>query len=142
MKEPTAFINEAAEAETVEHEHEEQLRLLDELEEAVSRHATAGEVGRLLDHFVEHANAHFLSEQLLMRRSAYEAYAAHVFEHDMLMSQARLFLQQVSKGEFEGARNFVGALRDWLQAHMKTTDAAFEEYLNRMSDVRRAEGEE
>ena len=142
MKEPTAFVNEAAEAETVEHEHEEQLRLLDELEEAVSRHATAGEVGRLLDHFLEHANAHFLSEQLLMRRSAYEAYAAHVFEHDMLMSQARLFLQQVSKGEFEGAQSFVGALRDWLQAHMKTTDAAFEEYLNQMSDVRRAEGEE
>jgi hemerythrin len=142
MKDTAAHINEAAEAESVEHEHEEQLHLLDELGEAVARHATAGEVGRLLDHFVEHANAHFLSEQLLMRRSAYEAYAAHVFEHDMLMSQARLFLQRVSKGEFDDARNFVAALRDWLLAHMKTTDAALEEYLNLMSDVRRARGEE
>ena len=142
MKDAVAHVNEAAEAETVGHEHEEQLRLLDELGEAVGRHATAGEVGRLLDHFVEHANAHFLSEQLLMRRSAYEAYAHHVFEHDMLMSQARLFLQRVAKGEFDDARNFVSALRDWLLAHMKTTDAAFEEYLNLVSDVRRAGGEE
>lgn len=131
MKETFALMNEAEEATTIEHEHEAQLRLLVELEEAVARHATAGEVGGLLDQFVEHANAHFLSEQILMRNSAYEAYEAHVFEHDMLMSQARRFLQRVAKGEFEDAQGFVEALRGWLLAHMKTTDAAFEEYLKR-----------
>jgi hemerythrin-like metal-binding protein len=106
------------------------LRLLVEIDEAVSRRASAGEMGGLLDLFVEHANAHFLSEQLLMRNHAYQAYEAHVFEHDMLLSQARTFLKRVSEGEFEDARLFVGSLRDWLLVHMKTTDAAFEEYLS------------
>ena len=131
MKDISTYVNQAGEAATVEHEHEAQLRLLVEIEDAVERRASAGEIGGLLDQFVEHANAHFLSEQLLMRNHAYQAYEAHVFEHDMLMSQARTFLQRVSEGQFNDAQQFVGALRDWLLLHMKTTDAAFEEYLVR-----------
>jgi hemerythrin len=45
------------------------------------------------------------------------------------MSQARRFLKNVETGETEDAREFVEMLRKWLVIHMKTTDAAFETFL-------------
>jgi hemerythrin len=111
--------------------HETQLALLNQIEKEVMRGAGPGAVAQLLDHFVEHANAHFLSEQLLMRDSSYSDYEPHVFEHDLILSQARQFLKDVETGETAGACEFVVTLRDWLVRHMRTTDAALESYLNR-----------
>ncbi len=119
----------------VHDEHAAQLALLDQIEADVLRGANAGEVGRLLDHFIEHANAHFLSEKILMRNSAYAAYEQHVMEHDLLLSQARQFLADVEVGDVTDARAFVAALRNWLVIHMNTTDAAFESYLGQQSEA-------
>lgn len=110
-------------------EHVTQLALLDRIEDSVSRGLEARKVARLLDHFLEHANAHFLSEQLLMRNTAYAAYEQHVAEHDQLMSEARGFLKSIETSEMEDARDFLVKLRNWLVIHMNTTDAAFESYL-------------
>ncbi len=113
----------------VEDEHVAQLAILNRIEEKVAAGAGPDEVGPLLDHFVQHANAHFLSEQLVMRNSAYAAYDQHVLEHDLLMSQARQFLSDVREGKAGDARAFVVNLRNWLVVHMKTTDAALDAYL-------------
>lgn len=110
-------------------EHIAQLALLDEIEESVARGFGMRKVARLLDHFLEHAKAHFFSEQLLMRNTAYAAYEQHAAEHDKLMAGARGFLKSIEAGEVEDARAFLINLRNWLVDHMKTTDAAFESYL-------------
>jgi hemerythrin-like metal-binding protein len=129
MKTARPAIEDEATYGLIGEEHGVQLALLDEIEKAVARGEGTREVGRLLDHFVEHANAHFLSEQLLMRHSAYGAYEQHVAEHDLLMSQARRFLKNVETGATDDAREFVTMLRNWLTVHVKTTDAAFETFL-------------
>ena len=130
----------AASAVGIEHEHEAQMKLLDQIERAVLADAGTKTVGPLLDDFVEHANAHFLSEQLLMRNHAYAAYEQHVREHDMLLAQARQFMRDVSLGKITDAYWFVASLRNWLTVHMKTTDAAFETYLE-MLDQKDSQGE-
>ncbi len=88
----------------VEDEHVAQLAILNRIEDRVAGGAGPDEVGPLLDHFVEHANAHFLSEQIVMRNSAYAAYDQHVLEHDLLVSQARQFLSDVREGKTGDAR--------------------------------------
>ena len=123
-------------------EHAAQLALLAEIEEAVASGAGPGVVGPLLDHLVQHANAHFLSEQILMRNSAYAAYDQHVLEHDLLMSRAREFLADLGGGKTEDARPFVLNLRNWLVVHMQTTDAAFETYLEGQAPAAPDEGSE
>ena len=140
MKDVTTQTDFAASAVGIEHEHEAQLRLLDQIERAVLADAGAGTVGPLLDDFVEHANAHFLSEQILMRNHAYAAYEQHVREHDMLLAQARQFMRDVAQGKITDAYWFVASLRNWLTVHMKTTDAAFETYLE-LLDEGESEGE-
>jgi hemerythrin-like metal-binding protein len=117
MKERAAELKERVEAKA------------DEVKERVG--AKADEVRELLAHFVEHANAHFLSEKILMRNSAYAAYEQHVMEHDLLLSTADGFLRSVRDGEVADARSFVASLRNWLVVHMNTTDAAFESFLER-----------
>lgn len=121
--------------EAEQEEHEAQQRLLDEIEEAVARGASLGEVGGLLDDFIEHANAHFLSEQITMRNHAYEAYEQHVQEHDALMAHARQLLVSLWGTNPSAPAQTIAALRNWLLIHMKTTDAAFEEYMERRAGM-------
>ena len=74
----------------MEAEHRVQLELLQGLQEALAgggedRTESAARLKQLL----EYSEAHFLSEQLLMRLHAYPAYEEHVQEHDRLIGTLR-----------------------------------------------------
>lgn len=56
----------------VDREHAAQINLLNPLEAAVNG-GRGAEARALFEQFVELTNAHFLSEQLIMRNHAYEA---------------------------------------------------------------------
>src|SRR6266508_2363014 len=69
----------------MDREHSSQLGLLNDLKVAVRSGADDSVVYALLTELVEHTNLHFLSEQLLMRLHAYEAYESHFLEHERLL---------------------------------------------------------
>ena len=112
-------------------EHAAQLMALNQLESAITRGAGESETAPLLDELIEHTNAHFLSEQLLMRLHVYEAYEAHVQEHDQLMAEVRRVRERLALGDSAAAQGIVAALRNWIMIHLQTTDAVLHEYLRR-----------
>ena len=80
-------------------EHQVELALLDALHEAVSRDLGPNRVAEVLEQLLEHTNVHFMSEQLLMRLTAYPQYEAHAEEHDELIVKARMLQSHVAAGE-------------------------------------------
>ena len=111
-------------------EHRVQIELLHALQEALARgdedRTTSGE---LLKQLLDYSEAHFLSEQLLMRLYAYPGYEGHVQEHDQLIEGLRDLHRAWTDGEGEAAGNLLAQVEDWLQTHMSTTDKALEAYL-------------
>jgi hemerythrin len=111
-------------------EHHVQLELLHALQEAVARgdedRSTSGSILRQL---LDYSEAHFLSEQLLMRLYAYPGYEEHVQEHDQLVGALRELSVAWSEGEGESAGPLLAQVEDWLLSHMSTTDEALQGYL-------------
>jgi hemerythrin len=111
-------------------EHEAQVRLLDAFENAVRRGLDESVLDGLLQQFIDHTNVHFLSEQLLMRLHAYEAYESHLQEHDELMTEVRKLQATYALGGTANTERLIEALRRWLMVHIHTTDSVLGEYLS------------
>ncbi len=114
---------------TMDAEHEMLHDLLDELKTELE--SGGDRVGELVDRFDTAAHAHFLEEQSLMRLHAYPGYEAHQNEHDELMEELRRLTARIDGGEAVDAARLAQELDTWFTVHMKTTDAALEEYLRR-----------
>lgn len=112
----------------IDAEHEAQLRLLDELETAVAARDFE-RVRERLATFVTWLDAHFLSEQLLMRGHAYPGYAAHVQEHEAAIGMMHELRGRLDAGNDDLQPEVLEALRRWLVGHVTSADRAFAEFL-------------
>jgi hemerythrin len=118
-----------SDASIVDQEHNAQLVLLDALETAIRDDHEHAALYESFQKLVDHTNLHFLSEQLSMREHAYEAYEAHVAEHERLMEEIRDIRANLESANKTNPRELIAALRRWLVVHMETMDHALEEYL-------------
>ena len=124
---------------SMDREHLGQVGLLNDLKAAVRSGADDSVVYALLNELVEHTNLHFLSEQLLMRLHAYEAYESHFLEHERLLAEVQNLKRNLSTGTVTDKHSLIEALRSWLLVHIQTADKTLAEYLNRRAA--RQEGE-
>lgn len=113
----------------MEAEHQVQLGLVRALRESLGSGPDRAASGELLRQLLDYSDAHFLSEQLLMRLYAYPAYEDHVQEHDRLVAELRSLAESWEKGEAESAGSLLARVEEWLATHMATTDGALEAYL-------------
>jgi len=127
MEEPTEITSGIA---SMEREHLAQLGLLNDLKTAVRSGADDSVVYALLHELVEHTNLHFLSEQLLMRLHAYEAYESHFLEHERLLGEVQNLRVSLVTGTDTDKQRLIEALRSWLVVHIQTADKTLAEYLS------------
>jgi hemerythrin-like metal-binding protein len=113
----------------VEAEHEVQLHLVRALREGLEKGDDRASTSTLLRQLLDYSDAHFLSEQLLMRLYAYPAYEDHVGEHDRLVAELRSLAEGWERGEGASAAGLLARVEEWLSTHMATTDTALEAYL-------------
>ena len=111
-------------------EHQVELALLDALHEAVRQDLGPNRVAEVLEQLLEHTNVHFMSEQLLMRLTAYPQYEAHAEEHDELIVKARILQSHVAAGEVKPTLVQIESMRNWLVQHMDGKDRALTAYLS------------
>jgi hemerythrin-like metal-binding protein len=113
----------------VEAEHRVQLDLVRALREGLEKGEDRASTSSLLRQLLDYSDAHFLSEQILMRLHAYPAYEDHVGEHDRLVAELRTLADGWEKGEGEPAGRLLRRVEEWLVTHMTTADQALEAYL-------------
>lgn len=115
---------------TLHDEHEAQLGLVSELEDALDSGADDAAVQELVGRFVATTKIHFMSEQLVMRQHGYPQYGAHTHEHDRLLEELQKFEKGFTGSQtLEGRRALVGGLREWLVRHIGVMDRRFEAYV-------------
>lgn len=117
-------------------EHRVEMALLEVLEDAVRRDLGPNRVNEILEQLLEHTTVHFMSEQLLMRLTAYPQYEAHADEHDRLTEQAAELQGHIEAGRIQPALSFIDSMRRWLTQHIDGKDKAFTEWLDTHHEVR------
>ena len=112
----------------IDGEHALELQVVRELQAALFAGDRAG-ARQLVERLTDFTNAHFLTEQLLMRRHAYPGYEAHQLEHDRLIDELGDLTRALDAGSPLDAREEAEKLERWLLAHMATTDQALGDFL-------------
>ncbi len=111
----------------IDSEHGLQLSLIRDLEVSVES-ADSKRALALLQQLEDVTNAHFLAEQLLMRRHAYPSYQAHQQEHDRLIAELRELKASLTHTERPAPLD-AGAIELWLLRHIQTSDRALAAFL-------------
>ena len=112
----------------VDSEHALQVQMLRDIEAALaeSRRDRARELMTALQEFTE---AHFATEQILMRLHSYPGYGEHEAQHGELLEQFSVLEKGIATGAEAELPAASSAIRQWLTHHIGTADRAFVEYL-------------
>ena len=121
-------FNTAANAET-DREHEVQLGLLQALCTAAREHQDSVSLGVILDQLIAYSEAHFTSEELLMRMKSYDDYEDHVDDHNHMLEA----LQDIAADHAAGNSGLVAGKAEsvlgFIGNHIATRDRRFADYV-------------
>ena len=82
----------------------------------------------ILDGLLDYTKTHFKSEEELMTRFSYPAYAQHKKEHENLIMKVVDFHDQLNQGKGVFTLSLMGFLRDWLINHIMGTDLKYRDF--------------
>ncbi len=108
-------------------EHEVQLSLLAALCQAVREGRDVEAVTLNLGQLRSYSEAHFASEELLMRMKSYDDYAAHVQDHEHMLDAFQEIATNHSLGNSALIAGKVEDVLGFIQQHIATRDRHFAE---------------
>lgn len=121
-------FNAASNAET-DREHEVQLELLRALCAAAGEHGDAAVVGEILDRLISYSEAHFMSEELLMRLKSYDDYEDHVDDHVFMMDTLHTIAARHAAGDSTLLAGEATDALAFIGNHIATRDRRFADYV-------------
>lgn len=108
---------------SVDHEHQELIRLVNETHEQVSREPSEFTVGDFLGEIYAKISAHFALEEKMMCEQNYDEYLDHKADHERLLDEIRDIMDYIeNESEFD-EETFSTKLSNWFSEHFKTKDA-------------------
>ena len=108
----------------IDAEHKEQLDRMNRLGAAIHGGGTPEAIADDLESLIDYLDAHFMSEQIVMREHAYPDYQKHLREHDSAVTLLRSLEDRVRAGDVHASAEVLSALRGWLVSHIHTADRA------------------
>ena len=108
-------------------EHDVQLGLLAALCQAVREGRDVETVALNLGQLRSYSEAHFASEELLMRMKSYDDYAAHVEDHEHMLDALQVIATNHSQGNSSLVAGKVEEVLGFIQQHIATRDRHFAE---------------
>ena len=114
-------------SQTVDVEHGVQLGLLDAALSAFDPEGS-GDAAELMSKLYEYTQAHFMSEQLLMRLAARANYDAHIEDHELLMTELDEAKALLARGDRAGAGDRLRSHHSHLLDHIRSWDRSVTDY--------------
>lgn len=110
---------------SVDHEHRELIRLINETYERLMPPQAAAVAAEALGEIHDRISAHFALEERLMREERYAGYAEHKADHERLLEEIRDIMDEVEEGARLSEQELAERLERWFRVHFQTHDAAW-----------------
>jgi hemerythrin len=111
-------------------EHRLQIDMMNAIRKAIEEGSDHDEVDPLLERLCEYTEAHFSSEQMLMRLYAYPGYQTHIDDHDRTLTWLDTLRVSWRGGDRDLTLEALRELHHWIEGHIRRADRAFESYLD------------
>lgn len=121
-------FNQKASAET-DGEHQIQLDLLRTLCAAARDNASPALVSEILEQLISYSEAHFMSEELLMRLKSYDDYEAHVTDHIRMMDTLGDMASAHASGISILVSDQAASALEFIGNHIATRDQHFADFM-------------
>jgi hemerythrin len=109
--------------ESVDFEHQEMIRLINEIYDEMKSRKDADSIEQFMGDVHFAISAHFALEERLMRDAQYPEYEAHKADHEELLDQLRNLMDHQVKDPDQGIKVLKERLSDWFESHFATFDA-------------------
>jgi hemerythrin len=113
----------------VDHEHQELIRLINELHDAMSNDNSDVTVMDFLGEIYAHVAAHFALEEKIMRERNYDQYSDHKADHETLLDELRDIMDDYEENAFFSDDIFANAVGSWFSDHFRNRDARLHKHL-------------
>lgn len=113
----------------LDEDHQVQFALIDAVADTVVSGRDATEVDRAMVRLIDHARAHFLSEQVLMERHRFPGREQHAREHDHAIELLENLRMRHAVGGTRWTLDSIHLLRDWLAGHVRGADRSLADFL-------------
>ena len=129
--------------EALDRDHERLEKLVDELAAVSEGHGGHAQGVSLFEALVEESRAHFRREEAEMERTSYPLTGVHREEHGKLLDALQAIGAEYKADAVPLDGALLAALSEWVNHHIRTSDAAFADYVqaSRPSAAARAVGE-
>ena len=115
----------------VDLEHDRLVRLVEAIRDALEARRDRAEASALLRQLEEATRDHFGSEEVLMRRHAWDRYQAHLEAHQRLLGELATLRRDLETGPAVERVVALDQLQAWLAGHIRGLDRSFAEHLAR-----------
>lgn len=114
---------------TMDGEHRVQFGLIRALQQSVEDRQDARTIEGLLQQLIDYSEAHFLSEELLMRLASYDDYEEHAENHLQLLDSLKNVLQQFQTTQrHELIEQVAKSTMAFMVRHIQTRDLRFSKW--------------
>jgi len=113
----------------IDAEHQKLIALVNELYAAMLAGKSNDVLARVLDGVASYTVTHFATEETLMKRHGYPAYAEHKAAHDKLVEQVKALQEQARAGKSAVSQEVMTFLQHWLLSHIAGMDKKYTKHL-------------
>ena len=110
-------------------EHELQLDLLHKLCQAIDQGENAATVESLLTDLIDYSEAHFMSEELLMRMKSYPDYEDHLQDHVHMLDVLTGLASNLKVGKSALLAGKAHEVLGFIKLHIATRDSRLANYV-------------
>ena len=111
---------------SVDHEHREMIRLINELHGQLGG---GGSVAGFLGEIYARISAHFALEEKVMRERRYDQYEDHKADHERLLDEIRDIMDDYEDNRIYEDEILAVRLGNWFGGHFRTRDARLHRFL-------------
>lgn len=112
---------------SMDYEHQVQTSLVQSLCKAVEADRDASAIEEILVQLIRFSEAHFMSEELLMRLASYDDYDDHVADHIHMMDELSRIADEYRAGNASGMLDTAKEALSFIERHIDTRDRRFAE---------------
>lgn len=116
--------------ETIDFQHKELVRLLNNLNDAKEQGTMELLMEITLDELLKYTQNHFTQEESFMADCGFDDREAHSKAHAAFIEKVSAFKESYDKGESTVGDTMINFLRDWLVGHILKTDKELVTFLN------------
>lgn len=114
---------------TMDGEHRVQVSLIHALIQAIESGKDAAAGAAILEQLINYSDAHFMSEELLMRLASYDGYEEHIADHGLMIEALKNLAEQYRAGNTNLVVDHAKVAGDLLLRHIETRDRQFSNWI-------------